>query len=118
MAAALGDCYSRVVADKSNQLAGGDFHHLGRYRLIRLVVGDGFQYHSCWEKVVVGSGQAGLGCSQLTVLLISRRFHHLKWRLQATLATRSLLSQVAGSKSRSKSFHITGGAEGGGPTGA
>merc|ERR1712192_4746 len=52
VAAALGDCYSRVVADKSSQLDGGDFHHLGR------------------------------------------RFHHLEWRLQATLATRSLLSQV------------------------
>ena len=25
---------------------------------------------------------------------VSRRFHHLEWRLQATLATRSLLSQV------------------------
>ena len=28
------------------------------------------------------------------ILLISRRFHHLEWRLQATMATRSLLSQV------------------------
>ena len=117
MAAALGDCYSRVVADKSNQLAGGDFHQLGRYPLIRLVVGDGCQYHFCWEKVVIGSGQAGLGCSQLTVLLICRRFHHLEWRLQATLATRSLLSQVGETKFRSN-FHLTGGAKGGGPTGA
>ena len=31
--------------------------------------------------------------------VISRRFHHLEWRLQATLATRSLLSQVGETKS-------------------
>lgn len=31
VAAALCDCYSRVVSDKNSQLADGDFHHLGRF---------------------------------------------------------------------------------------